>query len=72
MELCDYICFFMKVHVLIPNRVFLQVINHKNFKGRAEFDEAVHLALIENNIDIVCLAGFMRILTGEILGLKFM
>ncbi|KAJ8321082.1 hypothetical protein KUTeg_002669 [Tegillarca granosa] len=41
-----------------------KVINHKSFKSREEFDEAVHQCLIEAHIDLVCLAGFMRILTG--------
>ncbi|KAJ8320552.1 hypothetical protein KUTeg_002139 [Tegillarca granosa] len=41
-----------------------KVINHKSFKSREEFDEAVHQCLIGAHIDLVCLAGFMRILTG--------
>ena len=40
-------------------------INHKDYKGREAFEEVVHAALVENNIDIVCLAGFMRILTAD-------
>lgn len=39
------------------------VINHKNYKSREDFDEAVQARLAEYKIDIVCLAGFMRILT---------
>lgn len=41
-----------------------QVVNHKDFKTREEFDEAVHQVLVTKNIDIICLAGFMRILSG--------
>jgi folate-dependent phosphoribosylglycinamide formyltransferase PurN len=39
------------------------VINHKGFATREEFEEAIHQALVQASIDIVCLAGFMRILT---------
>ncbi|XP_035829112.1 trifunctional purine biosynthetic protein adenosine-3 [Aplysia californica] len=40
------------------------VINHRNYKSREEFDEALHQALVSHGIELVCLAGFMRILTG--------
>ncbi|XP_033764154.1 trifunctional purine biosynthetic protein adenosine-3-like [Pecten maximus] len=42
-----------------------QIINHKDFGSRQSFDEAVHKALVTAGVDIVCLAGFMRILTGD-------
>lgn len=44
----------------IPTRV----INHKLYKNRVEFDTAVDHVLEEFSVDIVCLAGFMRILSG--------
>ncbi|XP_006862605.1 PREDICTED: trifunctional purine biosynthetic protein adenosine-3 [Chrysochloris asiatica] len=47
-------------HAGIPSRV----INHKLYKSRVEFDNAVDQVLEEFSIDIVCLAGFMRILSG--------
>ncbi|KAK7093982.1 trifunctional purine biosynthetic protein adenosine-3-like [Littorina saxatilis] len=40
-----------------------RVIDHKKYKSRDEFDAAVHEALLAAGIEIVCLAGFMRILT---------
>ncbi|KAK3100210.1 hypothetical protein FSP39_016387 [Pinctada imbricata] len=40
------------------------VINHKDYGDREKFDDALHKALTEAEVDIVCLAGFMRILTG--------
>ncbi|XP_070568153.1 trifunctional purine biosynthetic protein adenosine-3-like isoform X2 [Ptychodera flava] len=45
----------------IPTRV----IRHKEFKSRVEFDMKVHQTLEEAGIEFVCLAGFMRILSGE-------
>nr|XP_004654503.2 trifunctional purine biosynthetic protein adenosine-3 [Jaculus jaculus]XP_045005509.1 trifunctional purine biosynthetic protein adenosine-3 [Jaculus jaculus]XP_045005510.1 trifunctional purine biosynthetic protein adenosine-3 [Jaculus jaculus] len=44
----------------IPTRV----INHKLYKGREEFDSAIDKVLEEYSTDLVCLAGFMRILSG--------
>lgn len=41
-----------------------QVINHKDYSSRDEFDMAMHNVLTASGIEIVCLAGFMRILTG--------
>lgn len=41
-------------------------IDHKPFgKDRGAFDAALHDALIKARPDIICLAGFMRILTPE-------
>ncbi|MBT3990366.1 MAG: phosphoribosylglycinamide formyltransferase [Rhodospirillaceae bacterium] len=39
------------------------VINHKDFDGRAPFEDALHAALQEAGVELVCLAGFMRLLT---------
>ena len=44
------------------------VINHKEFDTRESFDEAMHQALISHNIEIVCLAGFMRLLSASFVG----
>lgn len=44
------------------------VISNKDFKTREEFDEAMHAELIKHNIDIICLAGFMRIVTPGFVG----
>ncbi|CAL1290810.1 unnamed protein product, partial [Larinioides sclopetarius] len=45
----------------IPTRV----LSHKEYKKRVEFDMAVHAILKECGVEIVCLAGFMRILSKE-------
>lgn len=39
------------------------VIDHKDFETREDFDEAISERLDADGIDLVCLAGFMRILT---------
>lgn len=38
------------------------VIPHIDYTSREEFEAAIHAALLSADIDIVCLAGFMRIL----------
>lgn len=38
-------------------------IDHKAYPDRVSFDQSVHDALVEAEIDLVALAGFMRILT---------
>ncbi len=43
-----------------------QVLDHKAFgKDRLAFEAALHEALMAAKPDIVCLAGFMRILSGD-------
>lgn len=39
------------------------VVDHKKFSNRQDFDSKIDEELIKENIDIVCLAGFMRLLT---------
>jgi phosphoribosylglycinamide formyltransferase-1 len=42
------------------------VINHKEFQSRELFDEELYKILLEQNADLIVLAGFMRILTEKI------
>lgn len=39
------------------------VINHKDFPSRMAFEDALQEALAPYDIDLICLAGFMRVLT---------
>ncbi|HEY1723607.1 MAG TPA: phosphoribosylglycinamide formyltransferase [Magnetospirillaceae bacterium] len=41
----------------------VEVINHKDYAGREPFDAAIDAALRKADIELVCLAGFMRLLT---------
>jgi phosphoribosylglycinamide formyltransferase-1 len=45
----------------IPTRV----VSHKAYPDRSSFDAAIDLALREHQVELVCLAGFMRVLTTE-------
>ncbi|XP_061483755.1 trifunctional purine biosynthetic protein adenosine-3 [Rhineura floridana] len=42
-----------------------KVIDHKLYSSRTEFDSAVDKVLEEFSVELVCLAGFMRILSGS-------
>lgn len=41
------------------------VIDHKEFDSREDFENALHAGLTDAGIELVCLAGFMRILNAE-------
>ena len=41
------------------------VVDHKAYSNRADFDRNMTKAMEENDIDLVCLAGFMRLLSDE-------
>lgn len=44
------------------------VIDHKAYASREAFEDALHAHLREAGVEIVCLAGFMRLLTGDFVG----
>lgn len=39
------------------------VVDHKRFAGREAFEQKLHAVLEDARIDLICLAGFMRVLT---------
>lgn len=39
-----------------------EVVNHTEFESRDAFEEAIHTILKETKVELVCLAGFMRVL----------
>jgi phosphoribosylglycinamide formyltransferase 1 len=39
------------------------VINHRDYDSREAFDDAMHDMLLHHHVNIVCLAGFMRLLS---------
>ncbi|GEQ96760.1 phosphoribosylglycinamide formyltransferase [Iodidimonas gelatinilytica] len=41
------------------------VIEHTDFDSRADFDNALHVGLTDYGVELVCLAGFMRLLDPE-------
>ncbi len=44
-------------------RIATAVIPHENYPSREAFDADLHVALTRAKIELVCLAGFMRLLT---------
>lgn len=49
--------------IATENNIKTLTIDHKLFKSRQDFDNEVTRAIAQNNCQIVCLAGFMRILS---------
>ncbi len=39
------------------------VVNHKDYDSRESFEDALHQVLASENVGLICLAGFMRLLT---------
>ena len=47
------------------NDIPTNVVDHRNFKNREDFENELNSFLESNQVDFVCLAGFMRILTNN-------
>lgn len=50
------------------NNIKAVCINHKEFEDRASFEGKIHECLKENSVELVCLAGFMRLLGADFVG----
>ena len=44
-------------------------INHKQYDAREPFERALHHALLDANVELICNAGFLRLLTAEFVDL---
>lgn len=44
-----------------------EVVDHKQYSSRETFDAALHQVLDSHNVELVCCAGFMRVMTPAIL-----
>ncbi|CAN0538728.1 unnamed protein product [Laminaria digitata] len=42
-----------------------KAIDHRKFDSRATFEDALHAELTDAGVELVCLAGFMRLLTAD-------
>ena len=47
--------------------ISIAVVDHRNFASREAFDGALHRELTRHNLDIICCAGFMRIMTSVLI-----
>ena len=43
-------------------------VDHKIYAGREEFERSLHIVLETHRVELVCLAGFMRLLTPWFIG----
>jgi len=77
-DACGESAFPAEVSVVISNRpdalgltraqkagIKTVCIDHTNFEDRTAFELAIHKSLQEHKVELVCLAGFMRILNAE-------
>jgi phosphoribosylglycinamide formyltransferase-1 len=44
-----------------------EVVDHKQYSSRETFEAALHQVLVSHNVELVCCAGFMRVMTPAIL-----
>ncbi len=45
------------------NNIPTQIIPHKDFNSRMEFEQKIDLVINQHDVEIICLAGFMRVLS---------
>jgi phosphoribosylglycinamide formyltransferase-1 len=56
------------LHLAAEAGIATQVIDHRDFADRATFDAALDRSLRAAQVELVCLAGFMRLLTAGFVG----
>ncbi|MCB9982568.1 MAG: phosphoribosylglycinamide formyltransferase [Rhodospirillales bacterium] len=77
-DACTLLDFPARVAVVISNRpgaygleraakagIPAITLDHKSYTGRSDFEDALQSALSDYPVDLICLAGFMRILTAD-------
>ncbi len=42
-----------------------KILSHKDYETREHFDRELHETLVKSEVDLVCLAGFLRLLTSH-------
>jgi phosphoribosylglycinamide formyltransferase-1 len=53
------------LEIATTNNVPIEIIDHKLYPDRVSFDAALNKSLREAGIELVCMAGFMRLLTDD-------
>jgi phosphoribosylglycinamide formyltransferase-1 len=53
------------LEIATTNNVPIEIIDHKLYPDRAAFDAALDKSLRDAGIELVCMAGFMRLLTDD-------
>lgn len=49
------------INASIPTKIF----NHKDYSSREDFDDAINTAIEQSGAELICLAGFMRLLSDK-------
>lgn len=50
------------------HKIATAAVNHKDFPSREAFDAALNTELQKHDLDLICCAGFMRIMTPVLIG----
>lgn len=80
-DAASHACFPARIEVVISNKddayglerarkagIRTEVLRHNAYATREEYDAALHVLLDQYGIELVCLAGFMRILSARFVG----
>lgn len=80
-DACDDESYPAQINIVISNRpdafgierakkaaIPTAIIDHKKYSDRNSFEKDIQNTLDQYKVDLICLAGFMRILTSEFIG----